>query len=320
MTPDQLLVAQIADGATHDDPARRQSAYWDQVHLLPDINAPRNDDGFALVHYAVRHTHVLRDVLRRGGDPNLQTACGHVPLHMAVQRKNVDSVRLLLESGANPNVVERAHRNSPLWYATMVRDAAPYVLLLRKYGADPLSSNRHGGTPLGFIEERLAESDVYAPIHEAMTRQVDLQPGRGLAAPTQAIPVNPADLTDPRKVELRRVWAEHVPARGQALTVQGELLRCIARLDDEANRNGNINYSRGHTQMRNYVRSVLIDPSVFDAETLHRLDGYLSRIRKTGDALIGDDTAWEHLNNAVADWCLAHPEPIPREDDPKRAF
>jgi hypothetical protein len=42
------------------------------------------------------------------------------------------------------------------------------------------------------------------------------------------------------------VWRTYVPKRGQATTVQGELLRANEKLRDESQRNGNINWDEGH--------------------------------------------------------------------------
>ena len=41
--------------------------------------------------------------------------------------------------------------------------------------------------------------------------------------------------------EARTIWNEQVPSRGQAETVQGELLRSVEKLRWEAQTNGNIN-------------------------------------------------------------------------------
>ncbi len=43
----------------------------------------------------------------------------------------------------------------------------------------------------------------------------------------------------------RFIWSNYVPKSGQSETVQGELLRAIEKLRDEAHRNGNINWMTG---------------------------------------------------------------------------
>jgi hypothetical protein len=46
--------------------------------------------------------------------------------------------------------------------------------------------------------------------------------------------------------EARALWKAHVPKRGQAHTVQGELMRTVEKLRDEAKRNGNVNWRDDH--------------------------------------------------------------------------
>ena len=54
-------------------------------------------------------------------------------------------------------------------------------------------------------------------------------------------------MTDDEYRELGRfIWQTYVPKRGQAATVQGELLRANEKLRDESQRNGNINWDEGH--------------------------------------------------------------------------
>jgi hypothetical protein len=43
----------------------------------------------------------------------------------------------------------------------------------------------------------------------------------------------------------RKIWRQFVPSAGQAETVQGELLRAMEKLRDEAARNGNGNWDEG---------------------------------------------------------------------------
>jgi len=57
--------------------------------------------------------------------------------------------------------------------------------------------------------------------------------------------------------EARELWRTYVPARGQAVTVQGELIRAVEKLCDEAQHNGNVNWSDDQAILVNYVRDTL---------------------------------------------------------------
>ena len=59
--------------------------------------------------------------------------------------------------------------------------------------------------------------------------------------------------------EYERLQSALVPPSGQADTVQGEMVRCVGKLTDEAYRNGNINWApdSGHAIMLDYIKSTL---------------------------------------------------------------
>jgi hypothetical protein len=85
--------------------------------------------------------------------------------------------------------------------------------------------------------------------------------------------------------DFRRIWKEHVPPSGQSNTVEGELVRAIEKLCDEALRNGNGNWDDGHERLLAYVRAKLLDPALFTPETL-------SQTAETLDLISDPDTPW----------------------------
>ena len=122
-------------------------------------------------------------------------------------------------------------------------------------------------------------------------------------------------MTDEDLDLLRQIWREHVPRSGQSSVVQGELLRCLAKLRDEATRNGNIDFGQQHLRLRDYVASVLLDAEIFDAGRLNTLAADLKTIGHATRPVL-DDEVWDRLDRAVADWCRAHPLPLPKDHDP----
>jgi hypothetical protein len=115
---------------------------------------------------------------------------------------------------------------------------------------------------------------------------------------------------------LKSVWTTQVPKRGQASTVQGELLRAVVKLEDEATRNGNHNWGDNHVRLLAFLRDNL-PPEGWNARAKRKQ--ILNDLRLLGDYEhpLTDETAWQRLNEAVGDWCAAHPEPISREIDPE---
>ena len=118
------------------------------------------------------------------------------------------------------------------------------------------------------------------------------------------------------EAETRRIWKTFVPPSGQASTVQGELLRAVEKLRDQAQRNGNINWDRGHVILAHYVRDTLTSSGLFDARQRKQIESDVERLLdyKHPDT---EDGVYDRLARRVVDWCRAHPEPVPHKRNPK---
>ncbi len=88
----------------------------------------------------------VKELLRRGADPNFTTLYGMTALHYAAMAGHVDVVKLLLEWGANPNI-RREGEWTPLHYAAS-HGHINIVKLLLERGADPNIKDISGITPL----------------------------------------------------------------------------------------------------------------------------------------------------------------------------
>lgn len=115
--------------------------------------------------------------------------------------------------------------------------------------------------------------------------------------------------------EAKQIWQTQVPKRGQAESVQGELLRAVEKLRDEASRNGNVNWSDGHQRLLDYLRRHLTEPGSLPESERAPLTEDLDRLSdhehpETSDAL------YDRLSDGVVLWARAHPEPVPHEHDP----
>ncbi|MEU8249947.1 hypothetical protein [Nonomuraea sp. NPDC048916] len=115
--------------------------------------------------------------------------------------------------------------------------------------------------------------------------------------------------------DARRIWQTHVPRRGQADTVQGELLRAVEKLRDEAQRNGNINWDEHHERLLAYLRQTLTRSGLFTGEILAELAMDLDRLADFERPLT-NDAPFDRITYRVVDWCRAHPGPVRHEHDP----
>uniref|UniRef100_A0A2N9HY79 Reverse transcriptase Ty1/copia-type domain-containing protein n=1 Tax=Fagus sylvatica TaxID=28930 RepID=A0A2N9HY79_FAGSY len=128
--------------------------YDTAVYLLENGANPNaaTNQGFTSLHYAAYKScmvagieELLRLLISKGAKVDAISNCG-TPLHNAAAFGKKDSVRILLENGANPNETSRDHA-SPLVVAIHVRSYECTYLLI-KADANP-SISSCGVTPLG---------------------------------------------------------------------------------------------------------------------------------------------------------------------------
>jgi hypothetical protein len=116
----------------------------------------------------------------------------------------------------------------------------------------------------------------------------------------------------------RRLWDRLVPGRGQAPTVQGELIRCVGKAADEAYRNGNANWGSGFDRLIRFLGETLDDPGTFTDEERRQVRASAESILANPESpdLSGRGSPYHHLTEMAVRWCLAHPEPVPHAADP----
>jgi hypothetical protein len=119
--------------------------------------------------------------------------------------------------------------------------------------------------------------------------------------------VNNGDYFETAKV----MWHKLVPKSGQAATVQGELLRAIEKLRDEAQRNGNVNFHKNcHGILITYLRQHLADERIFTKQTVIQINSDLDRLSMKNSPYTEDDL-YDRISDRIVDWYLKNPEQIP---------
>jgi len=89
---------------------------------------------------------------RRVPDINLACDAGWSALHRAAIRGNLDTVKALIDCGADVNVLD-PKKSSPLHFAASRKECRVCEELLL-HGADPLAKYEYGKTPADLAEER----------------------------------------------------------------------------------------------------------------------------------------------------------------------
>jgi hypothetical protein len=111
--------------------------------------------------------------------------------------------------------------------------------------------------------------------------------------------------------EAGALWRTYVPPRGQADTVQGELIRSVEKLRDEAQRNGNINWRRDHAVLAEYLRTTLVDSGIFSPESCGQIEADVERLLDYERPETSDEP-YDRLEARVVEWARVHPDPVPR--------
>jgi hypothetical protein len=112
------------------------------------------------------------------------------------------------------------------------------------------------------------------------------------------------------------LWRTYVPRSGQADTVQGELIRAVEKLRDEAQRNGNVNWGVNHVILAEFLRNTLTSSGVFAEATVHEIEQDVGRLLRYEEPETSD-VPYDRLTDRVVEWSRAHPEPVPHEPNPK---
>jgi len=118
--------------------------------------------------------------------------------------------------------------------------------------------------------------------------------------------------------EAQKIWNEEVPARGQASTIRGELIRSIEKLRDEAHRNGNDNWAKksGHDMLVEYIRETLIDSRIFSDEKMTEINQDLKQISNYEYPETSDEP-YDRLTDRAIEWTKSQSEVLVHDYNPR---
>jgi hypothetical protein len=114
--------------------------------------------------------------------------------------------------------------------------------------------------------------------------------------------------------EAAELFMKYVPRSGRAETEQGELIRAVEKLADEARRHGNAHWSEDFERLAEFVRARLTASSLFDRSARAEIDADIDRILAYEEPAL-DDALYGRLLDHVVEWARAHPTPIPLDPD-----
>jgi hypothetical protein len=113
------------------------------------------------------------------------------------------------------------------------------------------------------------------------------------------------------------IWQNYVPKSGQSEFVQGELLRAIEKLRDEAHRNGNINFNDlCHIILIDYLREKLTDVALFTDEIIMQINEDLDQLSIEDEPYTWDDI-YDRIGDRIVDWNLHYGDDIKHQKNPE---
>jgi len=95
----------------------------------------------------------VRAILENGADPDQIFFNGESALHLAAEQRNHELAELLLAYGADVNTQERKEGITPLMYAAIMDDRTMIKLLVSR-GADPTAPDADGYTTYHYLAAR----------------------------------------------------------------------------------------------------------------------------------------------------------------------
>lgn len=125
------------------------------------------------------------------------------------------------------------------------------------------------------------------------------------------------------------IWTNLVPKSGQADNLQGEMLRMIVKLRNEAVNNGNINWDDNFEWFCNFIKDTLVNSGLFDEAKNYNIQIVMEYIKNNGEYSLKytngeiddnevdimklaytDDDIYEYIEDAIGEYYLSNSEPI----------
>ena len=153
----------------------------------------------------------IKGLIAHGVDINARNIRGHAPIHLATARGNRDIVQLLLENGAEVDVVGTDSGCTSLHYAASLGHIDLCEMLVR-YGADTDAQTTSLETPLHLAVAR-EHSGVVAMLLKYNAR-LDIRDKNGLTPLEQAEKIKNSEIVTLIEQHLSEVWPYLLIARG----------------------------------------------------------------------------------------------------------
>ena len=259
---------------------------------------------------------IVAVLLELGADVNLANNDGCTPLFTALANARIDTVKLLLEHGADIKHKNQAKQNALEYGLSLTSNASiPDMLqcskLMLDAGTKVTKNMQKCVKAIGDNFERYREAfnkDLLATTDAALTelyKLFDVEPAAKHITHdgTQSITIT----GNTPQEQFNNLWDLLVPPQGAAKTVQGEVIRIAGRVRSEFYRNGGANWDREYRSMLNALIKHLGSLNALSEDDLARAKEIAHAINGKGDF---DETILDELSLLALTWVSHNLDPI----------
>ncbi len=261
------------------------------------------------LEYGTDNLRLITYLLEKGANPNLRDYDKTSAFHWAIYYGDLNMVALFMQYEVEVNLQDnQGYTAFFVFYrekycrlaqegVNLKKRCLAILEAMLKKGADPDIVSGYGTTMRSWhCVERLS-------VYHLLKKYDALKIKKSVPAPQEPPPTN---LKYPEVCQ--EIWKNLVPKSGEADSVQGELLRAIEKLRDEAQRNGNGNYNAMHKNLALYIKEKLIESGLFDEKAIKADIKPLTF--KTIPYL--EDDIYDRFCDRIAEFYLKFPTPISR--------
>ena len=255
-------------------------------------------------------------LLELGADVNLANNDGCTPLFTALANARVDTVKLLLEHGADIKHKNQRRQNAleyglSLTSNASIRDMLQCSKLMLDAGTKVTKNMQKSVKAIGDNFERYREAfnkELLATTDAALTelyKLFDVEPAAKHITHdgTQVITIT----GNTTQEQFNNLWDSLVPPQGSAKTVQGEVIRVAGRIRSEFYRNGGANWDREYRAMLNALIKHLGSQNALSDDDLARAKEIAHAINGKGDF---DEDILDELAQLALTWVSHNLDPI----------
>ncbi len=255
-------------------------------------------------------------LLELGADVNLANNDGCTPLFTALANARIDTVKLLLEHGADIKHKNQAKQNALEYGLSLTSNASiPDMLqcskLMLDAGTKVTKNMQKSVKAIGDNFERYREAfnkDLLATTDAALNelyKLFDVEPAAKHITNdgTQVITIT----GNTPQEQFNNLWDSLVAPQGHAKTVQGEVIRIAGRVCSEFYRNGDANWDREYRAMLNALIRHLGSHNALSDDDLARAKEIAHAINGKGDF---DDCILDELALLALAWIKHNLEPV----------